>query len=186
MGFALAEACAERGAKVYLISGPVELSITHKNITRIDVESAEEMYQQANKHFVSADISILAAAVADFTPSNKATSKLKKKEDSFSLELKQTKDIATELGKNKKASQILVGFALETNDEESNALEKLKKKNFDFIVLNSLNDKNAGFGHDTNKISIYSKNGSKTSYPLKSKMLVANDIIDTIEQLHTT
>jgi len=183
MGFALAQTCAERGAEVTLISGPVQLSVSHKNITRIDVESAEEMYKEADKYFPTSDISILCAAVADFTPTNKATSKLKKKEDKFLLELSQTKDIAAELGKRKKNSQILIGFALETNNEETNALDKLVKKNLDFIVLNSLNDKNAGFQHDTNKITIFSKNGKKESFDVKSKTLVANDIIDNIELL---
>lgn len=185
MGFALARACAERGADVCLITGPVQLTINHKNITRIDIESAEDMYQQASKHFSSSDISILSAAVADFTPTTKASHKIKNKEDKLVLELTQTTDIAAELGKKKKPNQILVGFALETNNEEFNAIEKLKKKNFDFIVLNSLKDEHAGFGHDTNKITIFAKNGQKEAYTLKSKTLVANDIIDTIEQLHT-
>ena len=183
MGFAIAQACAERGAKVTLIAGPVQLIINHNNITRIDVESAEEMYQQAIKHFSQADISILSAAVADFTPTVKANNKLKKDDDTLTLALSQTKDIAAELGKQKKQNQVLIGFALETNNEETNALDKLKKKNFDFIVLNSLKDKDAGFGHDTNKITIFTKTGKKENYPLKSKELVANDIIDNIEQL---
>ncbi len=181
MGFALAKTCAERGAKVILIAGPVDLKIEHSNITRIDVESAEDMYEQAKKYFPKADIGILSAAVADFTPIKKADQKLKKKDAGFTLELTQTKDIAAELGKLKTGKQLLVGFALETNDEEKNAQEKLIKKNFDFIVLNSLNDKGSGFKHDTNKITILSKKGEKKAFSLKDKKLVANDIIDMVE-----
>jgi phosphopantothenoylcysteine decarboxylase/phosphopantothenate--cysteine ligase len=184
MGFALAQTCAEKGAHVTLIAGPVQLTINHPNITRIDVESAEEMYQRAHENFSAADISILCAAVADFTPKETAANKLKKKKDSdLTLELKQTKDIAAALGKEKKENQILIGFALETENEELNAQEKLTKKNLDFIVLNSLQDKNAGFKYDTNKITIISRNGQKQSYDLKDKTLVAKDIIDTIELL---
>jgi phosphopantothenoylcysteine decarboxylase/phosphopantothenate--cysteine ligase len=181
MGFALAKTCAERGARVILVAGPVDLKTPHSNITRIDVESAEEMYEQAKKHFPKADISILSAAVADFTPVTKVDQKLKKKDAGFTLELTQTKDIAAELGKLKKDNQLLIGFALETNDEEKNAEEKLTKKNFDFIVLNSLNDKGSGFKHDTNKITILSRKGEKKAFPLKDKKLVANDIIDMVE-----
>ncbi|MBN1462760.1 MAG: bifunctional phosphopantothenoylcysteine decarboxylase/phosphopantothenate--cysteine ligase CoaBC [Paludibacteraceae bacterium] len=182
MGFALAQACADKGAQVTLIAGPVNLSINHPRISRIDVESAEEMHLQAIKHFKNADISILAAAVADFTPTQKAASKIKKKDQQLTIELTQTKDIAAELGKLKKSNQLIVGFALETDNEEVNALEKLQKKNFDFIVLNSLKDKNAGFKHDTNKITIYSAKGTKQTYELKDKKLVAYDIIENIEK----
>jgi phosphopantothenoylcysteine decarboxylase/phosphopantothenate--cysteine ligase len=183
MGFALAESCAERGAEVTLISGPVNLTIKHPNIKRIDVESGEEMYQYATKYFTKSDITILAAAVADFTPSTKALSKLKKKDEGFTLELSQTKDIAAELGKMKSDKQLIIGFALETDNEEVNAIEKLQKKNFDFIVLNSLKDKNAGFQFDTNKITIFNKNGIKQSFDLKNKQQVAEDIIDNLEAL---
>ncbi len=183
MGFALAEACAQRGALVTLIAGPVQLKTQHPNIYRIDVESADEMYHAAKKHFSNADIGILAAAVADYTPAEKASQKLKKKTEDFSLTLCQTKDIAAELGKEKKGKQLLIGFALETNNEVSNAQKKLQKKNFDFIVLNSLNDKNAGFSFDTNKITILFNDGQEKQYPLKEKTLVAEDIIDNIEQL---
>lgn len=183
MGYAIAKACAERGALVTLISGPVNLTINHPNITRIDVESANEMYMQAKDAFSNSDIAILSAAVADYTPKTRAEQKLKKKESEFSLELTQTKDIAAELGKIKKPHQFLVGFALETNDEEQNAKGKLAKKNLDFIVLNSLNDSNAGFRYDTNKITIISKNGTKECFELKSKDLVAEDIVNQIEKL---
>lgn len=183
MGFALAQTCAEQGAEVVLVAGPVQLSVIHPNIHRVDVESAEEMYLQASSHFPSSDISILCAAVADFTPKTKVDVKIKNKDSDFSLELTQTKDIAAELGKLKKANQILVGFALETNDEELNAQAKLVKKNLDFIVLNSLQDANAGFQYDTNKISIIDKDGSKQAFELKTKSEVAKDIITHIEQI---
>lgn len=186
MGFALAQHCAENGAQVTLISGPVQLSIAHPNITRINVESAEQMYQEAITIFPNSDISILCAAVADFTPKTKAEIKIKKKDSEFNLELTQTKDIAAELGKQKTSKQILVGFALETNDEEQNAKEKLLKKNLDFIVLNSLQDADAGFQHDTNKITIIGKDGNKTAYTLKNKILVAKDIVNHIEQISLT
>ncbi len=181
MGFSLAKTCAERGAKVILIAGPVDLKTEHKDIIRINVESAEEMYKQAKKHYAKSDIGILSAAVADFTPIKKSDLKLKKREQTFTLQLEQTKDIATELGKLKKDNQLLIGFALETNNEEKNAQEKLIKKNFDFIVLNSLNDKGSGFKHDTNKITILSNKGNKKAFTLKDKKLVANDIIDMVE-----
>ncbi len=181
MGFALANTCAERGAKVILVSGPTQLITNHSNINRIDVESAAEMYQVATNYFEEADIAILSAAVADFTPKYKALAKMKKQGNGLTLELEETQDIAAELGKHKKGNQLLIGFALETNNEEKNAQEKLTRKNFDFIVLNSLNDKGAGFGHNTNKITILNKKGTKKQFDLKEKSLVANDIIDEIE-----
>lgn len=183
MGFALAQCCAEQGALVTLISGPVQLNINHPNIKRINVESAEEMFQAASKSFPNTDISILCAAVADFTPKTKADYKIKKKDSEFNIELTQTKDIAAELGKLKTSKQVLVGFALETNNEEQNAQEKLIKKNLDFIILNSLQDEKAGFQHDTNKITIISKDGSKTAFELKDKILVAKDIVNHIEKI---
>ena len=182
MGFALAQTCAERGAKVTLIAGPVSLTINHPNIERIDVESAEEMYQAASTHFANNDIAILCAAVADFTPETKADQKLKRGKDDLVLNLKPTRDIAASLGTIKRDNQLLVGFALETNNEEENALSKLKRKNFDMIVLNSLRTPQAGFQYNTNQITIIDKNGDKTKYPLKDKKEVANDIINVIEQ----
>ena len=179
MGFALAEECAQRGATVILISGPVELKTVHSRINRMDVESAQEMYDAVHKQFASVDAAILCAAVADFTPIQKSNEKIKREKDNFVLQLEPTKDIAGSLG-NIKTTQKLIGFALETNNEEQNAFEKLKKKNLDFIVLNSLNDKNAGFKYDTNKITIIDKNNEKQTFELKSKLLVSKDIINKL------
>lgn len=179
MGFALAEECALRGAEVALISGPVTLQALHPNIRRIDVESAEEMYQAATCEFADASAGILCAAVADFTPDSVADHKIKREKDDLRLQLKPTPDIAAALGIQKKNGQKLIGFALETNDEEQNAQGKLERKNFDFIVLNSLKDKGAGFRYDTNKITIIDRQGA-TPYPLKNKKEVAKDIIDRL------
>lgn len=179
MGFALAEECAERGAEVVLIAGPVSLKTTHSNIRRIDVESAEQMYQAATTEFTDSDVAILCAAVADYRPKEQADNKIKRKEgSSLTLELIPNKDIAASLGKTKKEGQTLIGFALETNNEEQNALDKITKKNLDYIVLNSLNDNGAGFQHDTNKIAILNKNGLRTNFELKNKKEVAKDIIN--------
>ncbi|MDR0824359.1 MAG: bifunctional phosphopantothenoylcysteine decarboxylase/phosphopantothenate--cysteine ligase CoaBC [Prevotella sp.] len=178
MGFALAEECARRGAEVTLVAGPVSLKANHPNITRIDVESAEDMYNASVKAFPSMDAAILCAAVADYRPAEQYAEKVKRGEDLFTISLVPNNDIAASLGKMKKANQTLVGFALETNDEEANALKKIVKKNLDFIVLNSLNDAGAGFKHDTNKISILNKNGERKDFALKSKKEVASDIID--------
>uniref|UniRef100_UPI004027DD01 bifunctional phosphopantothenoylcysteine decarboxylase/phosphopantothenate--cysteine ligase CoaBC n=1 Tax=Phocaeicola coprocola TaxID=310298 RepID=UPI004027DD01 len=182
MGYALAEVCAERGAEVTLISGPVNLNVSHPNIHRIDVESAEQMYQAAKEAYAQADAGILCAAVADFTPEQTADHKIKREKDDLVLRLKPTQDIAAALGKEKKPHQRLVGFALETNDEILHAQDKLVRKNFDFIVLNSLNDKGAGFRCDTNKITIIERQG-ETSYPLKGKKEVAEDIIDKLASI---
>ena len=179
MGFALAEECASRGAEVVLISGPVTLEAYHPNIKRVDVESAHEMYESAMEAFQDADAAILCAAVADFTPDNVANQKIKREKDELVIKLKPTHDIAASLGAVKKDSQVLVGFALETNDEAKNAKGKLERKNLDFIVLNSLNDKGAGFRVDTNKITIIDKEG-ETPYPLKNKSEVAGDIINRL------
>ena len=179
MGFALAEECAQRGAKVILVSGPVELKTVHSGINRINIESAQEMYDAVHEQFSDVDTAILCAAVADFSPVKKSDVKIKREKDNLLLQLEPTKDIAGSLGKIK-TTQKLVGFALETNNEEQNAVEKLKKKNLDFIVLNSLNDKNAGFKYDTNKITIIDKNNQKQTFELKSKSLVAKDIIDKL------
>ena len=179
MGYALAEECASRGAKVTLVSGPVNLQVNHPNIHRINVESAQEMYEASVNHYNEADAGILCAAVADFTPLQTATQKIKREKDDLVLQLRPTQDIAASLGKMKKVNQLLVGFALETVDETLNAQGKLQRKNFDFIVLNSLNDQGAGFRVDTNKISIIDKEGI-TSYPLKNKTEVAKDIIDRL------
>ena len=181
MGYALAEECAKRGAEVILVSGPVQMECKHPNIRRIDVESADEMYRAAMEHYPTCDAGILCAAVADFTPEVQADQKIKREGDDLVLRLKPTQDIAASLGKTKREGQTLVGFALETTDELAHAQGKLKRKNFDFIVLNSLNDKGAGFRHDTNKIAIVTENEVK-EYPLKPKSEVAADIIDELEK----
>lgn len=179
MGFALAEECARRGAEVILIAGPVQQKTVHSRIRRVDVESAGEMYDAAMKHYPSSDIGILCAAVADFTPAVVADMKIKREGDELVLHLKPTHDIAASLGKIKALGQKLIGFALETNDEQKNALGKLERKNLDFIVLNSLNDAGAGFRHDTNKITIIDRQG-KVEFPLKPKTEVAGDIVEFI------
>lgn len=182
MGYALAEVCAERGAEVTLVSGPVNLQAVHPNIRRVDVESAEEMYRASVEAFPQADAAILCAAVADFTPEVVAGTKIKREKEDLVLRLKPTHDIAAELGRMKRDDQKLVGFALETNDELKHAQDKMARKNLDFIVLNSLNDKGAGFRCDTNKITIVEPQGA-TPYPLKNKQEVAADIIDKLVSL---
>lgn len=184
MGFALAEVCAALGAIVELVSGPVELQTSNPHICRTDVESAHEMYEKAVSLFPCMDAAILCAAVADFTPTHVAENKIKREDTgAFSLSLQPTKDIAAQLGKMKTARQCLVGFALETNQEQAHAIEKLHRKNLDFIVLNSLRDAGAGFVHDTNKITIISRDGHATPYPLKNKREVAQDIVGNLTQL---
>ena len=182
MGFAIAEECAKRGAEVDLVCGVVSATMQtqHPNIRRIDVETAKEMHATCMTLFPSANAAILCAAVADYAPETIATEKIKRTGDSMVITLKPNPDIAASLGKIKRDDQTLVGFALETNNEESNAQAKLHKKNLDFIVLNSLKDKGAGFRTDTNKITILTSD-SKTDFPLKSKTEVANDIVDRLE-----
>ncbi len=182
MGYALAECCAERGAEVTLISGPVSIIAKHPNIKTVSVESAEEMYQAATSEFDSSDAAILCAAVADFTPEVKAEQKIKREKDDLIIKLKPTKDIAAALGKLKKGHQVMVGFALETNDEVEHAKDKLERKNLDFIVLNSLNDNGAGFRYDTNKITIIDKE-NVIEFPLKNKKEVATDIINHLAEI---
>ncbi len=176
MGFSIAEEAARRGADVILITGPVHLQTSHPNITRIDVTSAQEMYESALRYFPGTDGAILSAAVADFRPATKSNTKIKEKQH-LTIELEPNPDIAQELGKVKKENQILAGFALETNDEMQHAKGKLERKNFDFIVLNSLADEGAGFGYDTNKVTVIKRNGDITNFALKSKKEVASDII---------
>ena len=180
MGYALAEACAKQGAEVTLVSGPVMLQTKHPAIRRIDVESAQEMYSAATTYFPQADIAILSAAVADFTPETTADKKIKRKGDELVLNLRPTQDIAAALGAIKNENQLLVGFALETDNEVQNAQDKMKRKNFDFIVLNSLQDKGAGFRVDTNKITIIDRQQGTTAYETKSKQEVAEDIVEYI------
>lgn len=182
MGYALAEVCAERGAEVTLISGPVNRQTHYPAIRRIDVESAEQMYLEAVRIYPKADAGILCAAVADFTPESIAPDKIKREGEDLIIRLKPTQDIAAALGKMKQPHQRLIGFALETCDELAHAQAKRERKNFDFIVLNSLNDKGAGFRCDTNKITILDASGA-TPYPLKSKQEVASDIIDKLSAI---
>ena len=181
MGFALAEECARRGAEVTLVAGPVSLKCPEA-IHRIDVESCEEMYQAATEAFKDSDAAILCAAVADFRPATQATQKIKREKDDLVLRLEPTHDIAAALGKMKRPGQVLVGFALETNDEETNAKKKLEKKNLDFIVLNSLQNKGTCFQSDENQISIISKEGQH-DYEKKTKQEVAKDIVSEMERL---
>jgi phosphopantothenoylcysteine decarboxylase/phosphopantothenate--cysteine ligase len=181
MGFALAEECAQRGADVTLIAGPVSLKTVHPGIKRIDVKSAHQMYEAAMEHFPSTDAAILCAAVADFTPAVTSDTKIKRKGE-MTITLKPTEDIAAALGAVKRPDQRMVGFALETNDEQSNAQSKLERKNLDFIVLNSLRDEGAGFGYDTNKVTLIDRNSSE-ELPLQSKKSVAKAIIDKLAGL---
>ncbi len=181
MGFALAEECANRGADVTLIAGPVNLKTVNQGIKRIDVKTAHQMYEAAMEHFPQSDAAILCAAVADFTPAETADSKIKRKGE-ITLTLKPTEDIAASLGAIKRSDQRMVGFALETNDEFSNAQDKLQRKNLDFIVLNSLRDEGAGFGYDTNKVTLIDRKGSQ-ELPLQSKKDVAKAIISKLAGL---
>ena len=177
MGFELAKVAASLGAEVVLITGPTKEVISNSLVKVISITSAEDMYKASQEYYNTVDVAICAAAVADYKPKNVATQKIKKKETTFTIELEKTKDILASLGAIKK-NQFLIGFALETNNEVENAKGKLKRKNLDFIVLNSLQDKGAGFGKPTNKITIIDKDDSLTSFELKSKNEVANDIIN--------
>src|SRR6056297_713120 len=180
MGYALANELAELGAEVILISGPTALTLNHPFINKIEVQTADEMFDAAVKNFEKCDVAIMAAAVADYKPAQKLKQKVKKKNQKLSISLEPNKDIAAHLGKVKKKNQIIVGFALETDDELKNASQKINTKNLDFIVLNSLKDKGAGFGFDTNKISIIDKGGKIESFTLKSKREVAVDIVNKL------
>jgi len=179
MGFALAEECARRGAEVELVAGPVSLTTTHPNIHHTNVESCEEMYQAATRLFPQCDAAILCAAVADFRPANVANEKIKREGDNLVIRLQPTHDIAAELGRMKRPDQRLVGFALETNDEEANAQKKLQKKNLDFIVLNSLRNKGTCFQSDDNQVNIITADGQH-DYERKPKQAVARDIINEL------
>lgn len=183
MGFALAEACAEAGAEVTLVAGPVSLNTAHASIHRIDVESANEMYRAAVEAYEHADVAIMCAAVADYAPETVSDVKLKRSGEERVLRLKPNPDIAAELGRRKRAGQYLVGFALETNDEESNARLKLAKKNLDLIVLNSLRDAGAGFRCDTNKVTVIGREGEPVEIPCKPKTEVAADIVELLARL---
>jgi len=183
MGLEIARSFANKGAKVTLILGPSILDANHPNIKVVRVQSAADMYTQAVKRYKKTNIAIMAAAVADYTPKEVSKQKIKKKGGRLKIELKRTQDIAAKLGSVKTNKQFNVGFALETNNEAASAKGKLEKKNFDMIVLNSLKDKGAGFGHDTNKVTIFDNKGKTHRYKLKSKKEVANDIVHLVEQL---
>jgi phosphopantothenoylcysteine decarboxylase/phosphopantothenate--cysteine ligase len=183
MGLAIAEELAKRGAAVHLVLGPSSLTTTIEGIKVHNVQTAAEMYQACIQEFAGADIAVMSAAVADYTPTVIAPEKIKKSSGVLTVELSKTKDILQSLGQEKRKGQVLVGFALETTNEKEYALGKLTSKNADMIVLNSLNDEGAGFGHDTNKITIFEKSGHEIPYERKPKQQVAHDIVDRIVNL---
>ncbi|MFN8286679.1 MAG: bifunctional phosphopantothenoylcysteine decarboxylase/phosphopantothenate--cysteine ligase CoaBC [Chitinophagales bacterium] len=183
MGIALAEEFAARGHQVVLIKGPTELKSSSLKVKEVPVTTAAQMFDSCAQYFGASDVIVFAAAVADYTPKYPSQTKLKKKEDELYIELVKTKDIAGELGKQKKPEQFLVGFALETDNELAHAQEKLKKKNLDFIVLNSVRDEGAGFKFDTNKVTIIDKNGNTVNFELKSKTEVAKDLVNYVEKM---
>ena len=180
MGYAIAEKLTACGAKVTLISGPVQVKAKNPDIQVVSVESAKEMHEKCLSVFAETDGVVMCAAVADFTPENYSDQKIKRGKDNLQIHLRPTIDIAAALGKIKTEKQIVVGFALETTDELANAYSKLKRKNLDLIVLNSLNDQGAGFGKDTNKITMIDQDNNQTFFELKSKIEVAADIVDRI------
>lgn len=182
MGLAIAQRMTAAGANVTLVTGKVALELNYGTMQVVKVASAQQMYDAVNEHFAVQDIIIFAAAVADYTPTVVADKKIKKKEDEFTIALTKTKDIAGTFGPIKRNDQIIVGFALETDNEFNNAKDKLNRKNMDMIVLNSLNDKGAGFGHDTNQITIVKKDGEVLQFGLKTKTEVANDIVMEISK----
>jgi phosphopantothenoylcysteine decarboxylase / phosphopantothenate---cysteine ligase len=182
MGYAIADKLAKAGAEVTLVSGQVALKSPDSSISLIKVRSAKEMFEASEKYFAEADIIILAAAVADYTPATVADKKIKKKEETFTIELTKTTDIAKTLGQQKRPEQLMVGFALETDNEVANAIGKIQSKNLDMIVLNSLQNAGAGFGHDTNKIIIIKRDGTMIDFDLKSKQDVAEDIVSEISK----
>ena len=184
MGIAIAKELEQRGAEVTLIIGPTQIDISENGISLVKVKTADEMYTAVTDRFAESDITIMAAAVADYTPVAPAPEKIKKQAEHLTVELVRTKDILKSLGEKKSKGQILVGFALETTNEKQYAMDKLQKKNADMIVLNSLNDTGAGFGYDTNKITIFEKGGQEFNFATKSKKAVAKDIIDTIIRLY--
>jgi len=183
MGFAIADELARLGADVILVSGPSTQVSKQRSVKRIDVTTAAEMLKACQQNFAAATICVMSAAVSDYAPVTIAPQKIKKKGDTLTIETKKTIDILKFLGDNKRGDQLLVGFALETENEEQNAIDKLKRKNLDFIVLNSLVDEGAGFGVDTNKIAIIDRDLQKTAFSLKSKEDVARDICEKIVTL---
>lgn len=185
MGFAIAEELANNGAEVLLVAGPVNMEITHSSIKRINVTSALEMHNACLENFKDCDGAIMTAAVADYRPEMVAPAKMKSDSNELTIKLVSNPDIAASLGEMKKENQFLVGFALETDNEKNNAIGKIKKKNFDFIVLNSLKNEGAGFRHDTNKITIIDSKGEQTDYELKTKKEVAFDIVNKLKETLT-
>jgi phosphopantothenoylcysteine decarboxylase/phosphopantothenate--cysteine ligase len=185
MGYAIAESFLKQGAEVFLVSGPVNVKLKHPRLCIVHVNSAMEMYLACCRFFEKIDIAVFAAAVADYRPAITADQKIKKNEASFSIRMVKNVDIAYEYGKIKTANQVAVGFALETNDELKHAVGKLDKKNLDMVILNSMNDANATFGFETNKISIIKNDLTQTDFPLKQKSEVADDIVAEIENLLT-
>jgi phosphopantothenoylcysteine decarboxylase / phosphopantothenate---cysteine ligase len=183
MGYAIADELANRGAEVTLVSGPVSIHSKNKKVKLLSVTSADEMHATCSANSASYDIAVMAAAVADYTPTAVSDQKIKKKEGELTIKLKRTKDILGSLGKAKTNGQILVGFALETENEKANAQKKLEEKNADLIVLNSLKDEGAGFGHDTNKVTLLFKNRKEKQIELKSKSALARDIVDAIIEI---
>jgi phosphopantothenoylcysteine decarboxylase / phosphopantothenate---cysteine ligase len=181
MGYAIAEELAARGAEVTLISGPVQMSLKSKQIKLVNAATAKDMYEAAAG--LDYDIAVMSAAVADYSPAVKSPEKIKKSSAELTLELKKTKDILATLGENKKKGQVLVGFALETTNEKEYAIDKLHRKHADMIVLNSMNDEAAGFGKDTNKVTLFFKDGKERPFAAKSKTEVAKDIVDAITEL---
>ena len=183
MGYAIAEVCAREGADVILISGPVSVSLLHPNVRIVPVNTAEQMFNACMEHFFSCDAAILSAAVADFTPEITYSEKIKRGKEAMHIHLMPTKDIAAELGSIKRKGQLIAGFALETTNELANAKDKMHRKNFDFIVLNSLRDPGAGFGIDTNKITIVDRYNNIYNFELKSKQNVAVDIVNKLTEM---
>ncbi len=181
MGYAIAKAFLQQNASVTIVSGPVHQQLQHPNLKIVHVNSASEMYLACCHYFETVDIAVFAAAVADYRPEKVSVQKIKKNEDSFTIKMVKNTDIAFEFGKIKNNQQLSIGFALETNDEMSNAIEKLEKKNFDMVILNSVNDPYATFGYDTNKITIVKKDFNTLQFPLKDKKEVAGDIVAAIE-----
>ena len=183
MGIAISQELAKRGAEVNLVLGPSSIKVDDANVNVQKVQTADEMYNACINKFAETDVAIMSAAVADYTPATKASDKIKKSSDSLVIELTKTKDILKTLGQKKKNGQLLVGFALETSNEKAYAIDKLQSKNADMIVLNSLNDEGAGFGVDTNKITIFEKGGKEIAYERKPKQQVARDIVDRIVKM---
>lgn len=185
MGYAITRELLDQGAEVILVSGPVCTSLEHPRLTVIRVNSAAEMYLACCHYFEEADIAIFAAAVADYRPEKIAVQKIKKEEDAFTIRMVKNVDIAAEFGKIKRTGQLSIGFALETHDEHTHAVGKLERKNFDMVVLNSMNDSHATFGYDTNKVTIIRRDFSQTRYALKKKSEVASDIVHELITLRS-